>query len=114
MVKNEMSSKTPVSILQEMCIRKGDVPQYELIHDGGGSHEALFKYRVVVGESSGRLKLLLILRFESSFSTFKLKFEVSGFCVLPSECTFSVHCKRLAAFSWNNTLKEGTNRIYKS
>jgi RISC-loading complex subunit TARBP2 len=52
MVKNEMSSKTPVSILQEMCIRKGDVPQYELIHDGGGSHEALFKYRVVVGESS--------------------------------------------------------------
>jgi len=52
MVKNEMSSKTPVSILQEMCIRKGDVPQYELIHDGGGSHEALFKYKVLVGEMS--------------------------------------------------------------
>jgi Double-stranded RNA binding motif. len=49
-----MSSKTPVSILQEMCIRKGDVPQYELIHDGGGSHEAIFKYRVLVGETSGR------------------------------------------------------------
>lgn len=52
MVKNEMNSKTPVSILQEMCIRNGDVPQYELIHDGGGSHEAIFKYRVLVGESS--------------------------------------------------------------
>jgi len=99
MVKNEMSSKTPVSILQEMCIRKGDVPQYELIHDGGGSHEALFKYRVLVGDSSGSLKLLLSYRFDSSFSTFKLKFEASGFCVLPSECTFSVHCKRLLLLS---------------
>lgn len=57
-----MSSKTPVSILQEMCIRKGDVPQYELIHDGGGSHEALFKYRVLVGEMSGSLKLLFSYR----------------------------------------------------
>lgn len=109
-----MSSKTPVSILQEMCIRKGDVPHYELIHDGGGSHEALFKYRVLVGEISGSLKLLLSYRFDSSFNTFKLKFKASGFCVLPSECTFSVHCRRLDAFSWNNTLKVGTNRVYKS
>lgn len=77
-----------MSILQEMCIRKGDVPQYELIHDGGGSHEALFKYRVLVGETSGSLKLLLSYSFDSSCSTFKLKFEASGFCVLPSECTF--------------------------
>ncbi|XP_021919659.1 interferon-inducible double-stranded RNA-dependent protein kinase activator A homolog isoform X2 [Zootermopsis nevadensis] len=55
-----MGSKTPVSILQEMCIRNGNLPQYELIHDGGGSHEALFKYRVLVGETtaigSGRSK----------------------------------------------------------
>jgi hypothetical protein len=56
-----MGSKTPVSILQEMCIRKGSPPQYELIHDGGGSHEALFKYRVLVGETTGTYKLLLIL-----------------------------------------------------
>jgi hypothetical protein len=90
-----MSNKTPVSILQEMCIRTGDALQYELIHDGGGSHEPLFKYRVLVGEITGRLKLLLSYRFGSSFSTFKLKFEFSGFCVLPSACTFSVHCKRL-------------------
>jgi hypothetical protein len=94
-----MSSKTPVSILQEMCIRKGDVPQYELIHDGGGSHEALFKYRVVVAEMTGNLKLLLSNRFDSSFGTFKVKFKASGFCVLPSDGTFSVHCKRLLLFS---------------
>jgi hypothetical protein len=92
MVKNEMGSKTPVSILQEMCIRKGDVPQYELIHDGGGSHEALFKYRVLVGDASGRLILLLNCRFDS---TFKLMFEVSGFCVLSLECSFSLRCKIL-------------------
>jgi dsRNA-specific ribonuclease len=53
MFRNEMGSKTPVSILQEMCIRKGNPPQYELIHDGGGSHEALFKYKVFVGETTG-------------------------------------------------------------
>lgn len=45
-----MTTKTPVSMLQEMCIRKGGLPHYELIHDGGGSHEALFKYKVCVGE----------------------------------------------------------------
>jgi hypothetical protein len=77
MVKNEMNSKTPVSILQEMCIRNGDVPQYELIHDGGGSHEAIFKYRVLVGESSGRLKLPLTCRFDSSFIIFTFTFEFS-------------------------------------
>jgi hypothetical protein len=77
MFKNEMTSKTPVSILQEMCIRNGDVPQYELVHDGGGSHEAIFKYRVVVGETSGRFKLPLSDHFDSSFSTLRYTFEVS-------------------------------------
>ncbi|XP_069703528.1 interferon-inducible double-stranded RNA-dependent protein kinase activator A homolog [Periplaneta americana] len=55
-----MTTKTPVSMLQEMCIRKSTLPHYELIHDGGGSHEALFKYKVCVGEviavGSGRSK----------------------------------------------------------
>jgi hypothetical protein len=56
---NEMGSKTPVSILQEMCIQKGSLPQYQLIHDGGRSCEAFFKYRVLVGEATGTYKLLL-------------------------------------------------------
>jgi hypothetical protein len=48
-----MGSKTPVSILQEMCALKCNPPQYELIHHGGGTHEALFKYRVSVGQITG-------------------------------------------------------------
>ncbi|XP_015112148.1 RISC-loading complex subunit TARBP2 isoform X2 [Diachasma alloeum] len=39
--------KTPASILQEMMVKKGIVPNYELIHDGGGSHENTFTYRVM-------------------------------------------------------------------
>lgn len=38
--------KTPVSILQEMMVKKGGSPNYELIHDGGGSHENTFTYKV--------------------------------------------------------------------
>lgn len=57
MFRNEMGSKTPVSILQEMCVRKGSPPHYELIHDGGATHEALFKYKVAVGETSGIFRL---------------------------------------------------------
>jgi hypothetical protein len=59
MFRKEMGSKTPASILQEMCIRKGSPPQYDLIHDGGATHEALFKYQVTVGEVSGIFTLLL-------------------------------------------------------
>jgi hypothetical protein len=54
-----MGSKTPASILQEMCIRNGSPPHYDLIHDGGATHEALFKYLVTVGEVSGIYILLL-------------------------------------------------------
>ncbi|XP_015432541.1 PREDICTED: interferon-inducible double-stranded RNA-dependent protein kinase activator A homolog [Dufourea novaeangliae] len=38
--------KTPVSILQEMMVKKQTVPDYELIHDGGGTHMNTFTYRV--------------------------------------------------------------------
>ncbi|XP_011868292.1 PREDICTED: probable RISC-loading complex subunit BRAFLDRAFT_242885 [Vollenhovia emeryi] len=39
-------SKTPVSILQEMMVKQGMTPDYELIHDGGGRHVNTFTYRV--------------------------------------------------------------------
>ena len=39
-------SKTPVSILQEMMVKKQLVPNYELIHDGGGTHMNTFTYQV--------------------------------------------------------------------
>ncbi|XP_034943924.1 interferon-inducible double-stranded RNA-dependent protein kinase activator A-like [Chelonus insularis] len=38
--------KTPVSILQELMVKKKCVPNYELIHDGGGTHENTFTYQV--------------------------------------------------------------------
>lgn len=40
------TTKTPVSILQEMMVRKSMTPEYELIHDGGGTHDNTFTYRV--------------------------------------------------------------------
>ncbi|XP_015608510.1 RISC-loading complex subunit TARBP2-like [Cephus cinctus] len=39
-------NKTPVSILQEMMVKKGTVPNYELIYDGGGSHINTFTFQV--------------------------------------------------------------------
>ncbi|XP_066590414.1 protein Loquacious-like [Prorops nasuta] len=40
-------NKTPVSILQEMMVKKGDTPNYELIHDGGGTHDNTFTFKVM-------------------------------------------------------------------
>lgn len=45
-IKNIDMSKTPVSILQEMMVKQGMIPDYELIHDGGGRHVNTFTYRV--------------------------------------------------------------------
>ena len=46
------SVKTPVSLLQELCVRRGLTPKYELVHtDGDGAiHGTTFKYRVTIGE----------------------------------------------------------------
>lgn len=38
--------KTPVSMLQEMMQKKESPPNYELIHDGGGTHQNIFSYKV--------------------------------------------------------------------
>lgn len=55
-----MNVKTNVSILQEMMVKKGTVPNYELIHDGGGTHINTFTYRVTcdgyVADGTGRCK----------------------------------------------------------
>ncbi|CAK9805152.1 Interferon-inducible double-stranded RNA-dependent protein kinase activator A [Anthophora plagiata] len=42
-------SKTPVSILHEMMVQEKILPNYELIHDGGGTHMNTFTYRVTCG-----------------------------------------------------------------
>ena len=42
--------KTPVSLLQELYIRNGITPKYDLVQIEGAVHEPTFKYRVSVGE----------------------------------------------------------------
>ena len=51
--KSSVSSgapKTPVSLLQELYVRKGITPKYDLVQIEGAVHEPTFKYRVTVGE----------------------------------------------------------------
>ena len=52
--------KTPVSILQEMMVKKGTAPSYELIHNGGGTHQNTFTYQVscdgLTANGTGRCK----------------------------------------------------------
>nr|WOZ50367.1 R2D2 [Sogatella furcifera] len=45
-----MASKTPVSTLQEMFIVKGITPYYDLIVNGAGTHNPIFKYRLGCGD----------------------------------------------------------------
>merc|ERR1712025_1326440 len=51
--KSSVSSgapKTPVSLLQELYVRRGVTPKYDLVQIEGQVHEPTFKYRVTVGE----------------------------------------------------------------
>lgn len=43
-------AKTPVSLLQELYVRRGITPKYDLVQIEGAVHEPTFKYRVTVGE----------------------------------------------------------------
>ncbi|XP_068236645.1 protein Loquacious-like isoform X2 [Palaemon carinicauda] len=45
-----LPSKTPVSLLQELCMRRGISPKYDLLQIEGAVHEPTFVYRVTVGE----------------------------------------------------------------
>lgn len=47
-----LPSKTPVSLLQELCMRRGISPKYDLLQIEGAVHEPTFVYRVTVGEFS--------------------------------------------------------------
>eukprot|EP00096_Caligus_rogercresseyi_P015104 TRINITY_DN7552_c3_g1_i1.p1 TRINITY_DN7552_c3_g1~~TRINITY_DN7552_c3_g1_i1.p1 ORF type:complete len:334 (-),score=111.04 TRINITY_DN7552_c3_g1_i1:553-1554(-) len=48
--KVNLSGKTPVSFLQELYVRKGITPKYDLVQIEGAVHEPTFKYRVAVGD----------------------------------------------------------------
>ncbi|KAK7791415.1 hypothetical protein R5R35_010535 [Gryllus longicercus] len=59
-IENNVGIKTPVTILQELMIKMGTVPKYDLEYDGTGSHIPVFTYRVhannVSATGSGRTK----------------------------------------------------------
>lgn len=55
------AAKTPVSLLQELYVKKGINPKYDLIQIEGAIHEPTFKYRVSVGELVGMLRKLYIM-----------------------------------------------------
>ena len=44
------SAKTPVSLLQELYVRRGLTPKYDLVQIEGAVHEPTFKYRVTIGD----------------------------------------------------------------
>ena len=44
------AAKTPVSLLQELYVRRGQTPKYDLVQIEGAVHEPTFKYRVAIGE----------------------------------------------------------------
>jgi len=48
-------TQTPVSVLQELCVKRHMTPKYDLIQIEGPDHEPTFKYRVTVGEYIGML-----------------------------------------------------------
>lgn len=41
-----MDTKTPVTLLQELLLKKGETPDYVLLHNGVGTHDPLFVYEV--------------------------------------------------------------------
>ncbi|CAG0925436.1 unnamed protein product, partial [Notodromas monacha] len=45
-----MPTKTPVSILQELCVKRQITPKYDLVQIEGSVHEPTFKYRVTVSD----------------------------------------------------------------
>lgn len=44
-----LSSKTPVSSLQEILLRSNITPEYELVYNGVGTHDPIFKYKLTAG-----------------------------------------------------------------
>jgi hypothetical protein len=73
-------SKTPVSLLQELCLRKGLIPRYELIQIMGVVHDPTFKYKVTVGDlvavGSGRTKQMA--KHESAAAMLEILKQISS------------------------------------
>lgn len=44
-----LADKSPVSLLQELCMKRGLTPHYELIDSEGPVHQRVFTYRMSAG-----------------------------------------------------------------
>ena len=44
---NPNAAKTPVALLQELYVRRGLTPKYDLVQIEGAVHEPTFKYRKI-------------------------------------------------------------------
>lgn len=64
----QSAAKTPVSLLQELYVKKGINPKYDLIQIEGAIHEPTFKYRVSVGDVVGKNKIIIIFKFLKALS----------------------------------------------
>ncbi|PIK62433.1 putative RISC-loading complex subunit [Apostichopus japonicus] len=52
-IANMNNCMTPVSVLQELCAKKGVTPQYDTIGQEGDSHQPIFTIRCIAGGSMG-------------------------------------------------------------
>ncbi|CAK9810237.1 Interferon-inducible double-stranded RNA-dependent protein kinase activator A [Anthophora quadrimaculata] len=79
-------SKTPISILQEMMIQKKIIPNYELIHDGGGTHMNTFTYKVTCGDftATGTGRSKKDAKHEAANAVLKIIVEHRGYPQLPA------------------------------
>ncbi|XP_046467878.1 protein Loquacious [Neodiprion pinetum] len=79
-------SKTPVSILQEMMVKKCTIPNYELIHNGGGSHENTFTYQVTCDglSATGMGRCKKDAKHEAAKAMLETIAKVNGYPQLPA------------------------------
>ncbi|MPC19393.1 RISC-loading complex subunit TARBP2 [Portunus trituberculatus] len=66
-IPGALPSKTPVSLLQELCMRRGISPKYDLLQIEGAVHEPTFVYRVTVGEFAGTGKSKKLAKRQAAF-----------------------------------------------
>ncbi|XP_046734161.1 RISC-loading complex subunit TARBP2-like isoform X2 [Diprion similis] len=79
-------SKTPVSILQEMMVKKCTIPNYELIYNGGGSHENTFTYQVTCDglSATGMGRCKKDAKHEAAKAMLETIAKVNGYPQLPA------------------------------
>ena len=75
-----LPSKTPVSLLQELCMRRGISPKYDLLQIEGAVHEPTFVYRVTVGEFAGEWILGFLGSLISKVNVYFTAVSCSVYC----------------------------------